>query len=80
MVSKVVQIFSSSKWRPKLFLNSLKDEIDDMNESMLRLKRLATKEGANLEYLKNVTLTYMLSTDFRSKEHMLKAIGMLLMM
>ena len=49
-----------------------------MNESMLRLKRLATKEGANLEYLKNVTLTYMLSTDFRSKEHMLKAIGMLL--
>ena len=50
-----------------------------MNESMLRLKRLATKEGANLEYLKNVTLTYMLSTDFRSKEHMLKAIGMLLM-
>ena len=50
-----------------------------MNESMLRLKRLATKEGANLEYLKNVTLTYMLSTDSRSKEHMLKAIGMLLM-
>ena len=50
-----------------------------MNDAMLRLKRLATKEGSNIEYLKNVTLTYMLSTDFRSKEHMLKAIGAVLM-
>ena len=55
------------------------DEIEDMKEAMVRLKRMATKEGANLEYLKNVTLTYMLSTDAKSKEHMLKAIGAVLM-
>ena len=55
------------------------DEIELMNENMLRLKRMATKEGANLEYLKNVCLTYMLSTDAKSKEHMLKAIGAVLM-
>ena len=50
-----------------------------MEEAMIRLKRMATKEGSNLEYLKNVTLTYMLSTDAKSKEHMLKAIGAVLM-
>ena len=41
------------------------DQLEEMNDSMLRLKRMSTKEGANLEYLKNVTLTYMLSPDFR---------------
>ena len=55
------------------------DEIEDMKEAMIRLKRMATKEGSNLEYLKNVTLTYMLSTDAKSKEHMLKAIGAVLL-
>ena len=55
------------------------DELEEMTEAMIRLKRMATKEGANLEYLKNVTLTYMLSTDAGSKEHMLKAIGAVLM-
>ena len=46
---------------------------------MNRLKRLTTKEGSNLEYLKNVTLNYMLSSDLGSKEHMLKAIGAVLL-
>ena len=55
------------------------EEMEDMEEAMIRLKRMATKEGSNLEYLKNVTLTYMLSTDAKSKEHMLKAIGAVLM-
>jgi len=55
------------------------EDIEDMEDAMVRLKRMATKEGSNLEYLKNVTLTYMLSTDFKSKEHMLKAIGAVLM-
>ena len=45
---------------------------------MARLERMTTSEGANLEYLKNVVLTYMLSTDVSSKNHMLKAIGAVL--
>ncbi len=45
---------------------------------MSRLERMTTSEGANLEYLKNVVLTYMLSTDVSSKNHMLKAIGAVL--
>ena len=53
--------------------------MEQMEENMNRLKRMATKEGANLEYLKNVTLNYMLSTDAKNKEHMLKAIGAVLM-
>ena len=54
------------------------DEIQTLQENLVRMKRMTTKEGANLEYLKNVVLTYMLSTDNKSKEHMLKAIGAVL--
>ena len=39
---------------------------------------MTTAEGANLEYLKNVVLNYMLSTDNLSRNHMLKAIGAVL--
>ena len=55
------------------------DDLETMQEKMNRLQRMATKEGSNLEYLKNVTLTYMLSSDLGSKEHMLKAIGAVLL-
>jgi hypothetical protein len=33
---------------------------------------MTSVEGANLEYLKNVVLRYMLCSDARGKEHMLK--------
>jgi hypothetical protein len=39
---------------------------------------MTTKEGANFEYLKNVVLSYMLSADTASRDHMLKAIGAVL--
>ena len=45
---------------------------------MRRLERMTTVEGASQEYLKNVVLNYMLSTDISSKNHMLKAIGAVL--
>ena len=45
---------------------------------MRRLERMTTVEGASQEYLKNVVLNYMLSTDMGSKNHMLKAIGAVL--
>jgi hypothetical protein len=60
------------------------DEIDAMHEQMARLKRMAAaggagdKDGVNLEYLKNVVLRYMLSSDASSREHMLKAIAAVL--
>ena len=45
---------------------------------MRRLERMTTVEGASQEYLKNVVLNYMLSTDVGSRNHMLKAIGAVL--
>ncbi len=46
---------------------------------MARLKRGGGGGGgANLEYLKNVVLSYMLSSDSASRDHMLKAIGAVL--
>ena len=54
------------------------DEIDGLKDRMFTLQRMSTKEGANIEYLKNVVLTYMLSSDMASREHMLKAIGAVL--
>jgi len=62
---------------------STKDEkyqerIEDLEFTVSRLERMTTAEGANLEYLKNVVLNYMLSTDNLSRNHMLKAIGAVL--
>lgn len=39
-----------------------------------RLERCKSREGENLEYLKNVILNFILSNDSRSKSHMLNAI------
>ena len=57
------------------------DEIDSLRDRVSTLNRMSTKEGANIEYLKNVVMTYMLtsrSSDAASREHMLKAIGAVL--
>lgn len=45
---------------------------------ILRLRRIQSREGANLEYLKNVVLSYLLSTNSLSKKHMLNAIAAVL--
>eukprot|EP00092_Neocalanus_flemingeri_P033935 GFUD01036901.1.p1 GENE.GFUD01036901.1~~GFUD01036901.1.p1 ORF type:complete len:718 (+),score=219.33 GFUD01036901.1:58-2154(+) len=54
------------------------DKIEDLEENVRKLQRMTTVEGASQEYLKNVVLNYMLSTDIGSKNHMLKAIGAVL--
>jgi hypothetical protein len=56
------------------------DQIEELEESVARLERMTTLEGATnqLEYLKNVVLNYMLSKDLASRDHMLKAIGAVL--
>lgn len=53
------------------------DRIEELEEHVRRLERMSTGE-ASQEYLKNVVLNYMLSTDMASKNHMLKAIGAVL--
>merc|ERR1712046_245435 len=54
------------------------DKIEDLEDNVRKLQRMTTVEGASQEYLKNVVLNYMLSTDIGSKNHMLKAIGAVL--
>lgn len=59
------------KERFKEVVRALKEEID-------RLRRTQSREGANLEYLKNVVLAYLMSTDYAGKRHMLNAIAAVL--
>lgn len=42
------------------------------------LERSKGREGANLEYLKNVTISYLTTSDPDSKKKMLNAIGAVL--
>ena len=60
----------------KLSLTQVTREGDE--DTVRRLERMTTGEGASQEYLKNVVLNYMLSTDMSSKNHMLKAIAAVL--
>ena len=54
------------------------DELETLRARVSILRRMSTKEGANLEYLKNVVLTYMLTSAAAEREHMLKAIAAVL--
>lgn len=59
------------KERFKEVIRTLKEEID-------RLRRIQSREGANLEYLKNVVMAYLMSTDNAGRKHMLNAIAAVL--
>ncbi|VVD05539.1 unnamed protein product [Leptidea sinapis] len=59
------------KERFKEVIRTLKEEID-------RLRRLQSREGANLEYLKNVVLAFLVSGDTAGRTHMLNAIAAVL--
>ncbi|KAK6183466.1 hypothetical protein SNE40_010943 [Patella caerulea] len=56
----------------------LHDEIESLKEVIHKRERDITREGANLEYLKNVIFKYMISRDSLGKEKMLKAITTIL--
>lgn len=43
-----------------------------------RLERCKSREGANLEYLKNVVISYIVSKDSDGKRHMMNAISAVL--
>lgn len=56
----------------------LHDKISNLEDEVDRLNRYQSREGANLEYLKNVVLSYLVSKDPDSRKHMLNAIGAVL--
>ncbi|XP_046435152.1 GRIP and coiled-coil domain-containing protein 1 isoform X1 [Neodiprion fabricii] len=55
-----------------------REELKRLENEVTRLKAYKSREGANLEYLKNVVLNYLLTNDASSKRHMLNAISTIL--
>ncbi|KAK7792654.1 hypothetical protein R5R35_005112 [Gryllus longicercus] len=51
---------------------------EELKEEVARLERCQSREGANLEYLKNVVLSFLTSNDSNCKRHMLNAIAAVL--
>lgn len=56
----------------------LHDRIGDLEDSVDRLERCKSRESANLEYLKNVVLSFLVAGETDSKRHMVNAIGAVL--
>lgn len=54
------------------------DKIERLEEEAERYRRNVSREGENLEYLKNVVLQYMTSSDAESRNLMLNAISAVL--
>ncbi|XP_053664996.1 GRIP and coiled-coil domain-containing protein 1 [Anopheles marshallii] len=55
-----------------------KDQIFQLERDIERLRSNNQLEGSNLEYLKNVVLSFLLSRDIDSKKHMTNAIAAVL--
>ncbi|XP_043231098.1 GRIP and coiled-coil domain-containing protein 1-like [Amphibalanus amphitrite] len=53
----------------------LQDEAETLREKIRRLELNSSREGANLEYIKNIVVRYLLSTDAAQKAHILNAIS-----
>lgn len=56
----------------------LYDKISTLEEHVDRLERCKSREGANLEYLKNVILSFLGTQDSDGRRHMVNAIGAVL--
>ncbi|EFN74088.1 GRIP and coiled-coil domain-containing protein 1 [Camponotus floridanus] len=54
------------------------EETKSLKEHIIRLEACKSREGANLEYLKNVFINYLTTNDGSSKRHMLNAISTIL--
>lgn len=57
---------------------SLYEKISTLEEQVDRLERCKSRESANLEYLKNVFLSFLLSNDSDGRRHKVNAIGAVL--
>ncbi|XP_052231519.1 GRIP and coiled-coil domain-containing protein 1-like [Dreissena polymorpha] len=67
-----LQVSSSGKQE------ALYEEIDSLKEEIRKLGRSISREGANLEYLKNVTYKFLICHDPVGKQQMLNAITTIL--
>ncbi|XP_066597125.1 GRIP and coiled-coil domain-containing protein 1-like [Prorops nasuta] len=56
----------------------LKEETNALQKDITRLQACKSREGANLEYLKNVFVNFLTTNDLSSKRHMLNAISTIL--
>lgn len=54
------------------------DKVNVLKNNISRLERCQSREGANLEYLKNVIVNYLQTNNASSKRHMLNAIAVIL--
>ncbi|WAR23757.1 GCC1-like protein [Mya arenaria] len=72
MALRDLQVSSSSKQE------ALYEEIDSLKEEIRKLGRSISREGANLEYLKNVTYKFLICHDPVGKQQMLNAITTIL--
>lgn len=52
----------------------LRDEVNALSEQLAEIERRSIREGANIEYLKNVLLKFLTSMDSHGKQQMLKAL------
>lgn len=57
---------------------TLYEKIANLEENVDRLERCKTREGANLEYLKNVFLSFLLSSEKDGRRHKVNAISAVL--
>lgn len=57
---------------------TLYEKITNLEENVDRLERCKSREGANLEYLKNVFLSFLLSNDKDGRRHKVNAISAVL--
>lgn len=57
---------------------TLYEKIANLEENVDRLERCKSREGANLEYLKNVFLSFLLSNDKDGRRHKVNAISAVL--
>lgn len=55
-----------------------KEELKAVQTQVTRLEACKSREGANLEYLKNVFINYLTTSDTSSKRHILNAISTVL--
>lgn len=55
-----------------------KENVKALQAQIARLEACKSREGANLEYLKNVFINYLTTSDVSSKRHMLNAISTVL--
>lgn len=56
----------------------LDEKIANLEQKVYFLEKMKSREGANLEYLKNVTISYLTTSDVQAKKKMLNAIGAVL--